>query len=145
MLSSLIIIGAIPTTASSTIAEYNCDPNIGVCAVNALKKQNGSLKRLCSKFESNFRDIAGARKEVNMIDSDDIFESMSHHSLSERADQFIDRIILIVEICPDQVDVFLCILADKGNITFIRVDERIAQSCKLSIIIYFNIKMCFYS
>ena len=131
-LNIIVCTGAIPFQVAK-----ESDPNIGVHAVNALKKESGSLKRLFSKFEANFRDVAGACREINMIDSteyDEIFDGMNRQSLSERADQFIEGLMLIVELCPDQLDVFLHILNEKGNVAFIRVAGRVAQSCKLSIL-----------
>ena len=114
---SLLFVG---TSSGTTIApaalpgsSKKSDPNIGMCAANALKKESGSLKRLFSKFEANFRDVAGACKELNMIDSteyDEIFDDTNRRSLSERADQFIEGLILIIELCPDQLVVFLHII-----------------------------------
>ena len=140
-LNIIVCTGAIPFQVAK-----ESDPNIGVHAVNALKKESGSLKRLLSKFEANFRDVAGACKEINMIDPteyDEIFDGMNRQTLSERANQFIEGLILIVEICPDQLDVFLHILKKKGNVAFITVAERIAQSCKLSIVFSLTIKVMF--
>ena len=45
--------------------------------------------------------------------------------------------------CPDQLDVFLSMLKEKGNMALIRLAERIAQSCKLSIIFSLIIKLHF--
>ena len=111
-----------------------------VCAVNALNKHAGSLKRLLSQSESLFHGIADACKEAKMIHSsqlEEIFDRKTGQTLRERADRFIDCIISVVDICPDRLKVFLYIVADKGsgNIAFVTVAERIAQSCKLSIII----------
>ena len=147
-----LLVGTSSGTTIAPAALSGCsvksDPNIGMSAVNALKKESGGLKRLFSKFEANFRDVAGACKEINMIDSteyDEIFDDTNRRSLSERADQFIEGLILIIELCPDQLDVFLHILKEKGNVAFIRVAERVAQSCKLSIIFSLIIKIRFYS
>ena len=130
----------IAPAAGSPGSNKTSDPNIGVCAVNALNKHAGSFKRLLSQSESLFRGIAVACKEAKMIHSsqlEEIFDRKTGQTLRERADHFIDCIISVVEICPDHLKVFLYILADKGsgNIAFVTVAERIAQSCKLSIII----------
>ena len=60
---------------------------------------------------------------------------MTRQTLAERVDQFIEGIISMLKHCPDQLDVFLSMLKEKGNMAFIRLSERIAQSCKLCIII----------
>ena len=60
---------------------------------------------------------------------------MTHQTLAERVDQFIEGIISVVKYRHKQLEVFLNILIDKGNIALVEVAERIAQSCKLSIII----------
>ena len=75
-----------------------------------------------------------------MIDSsqlEEIFDRKTGQTLKQRVNHFIDCIISVVDICPDRLKVFLYIVADKGsgNIAFVTVAERIAQSCKLSIII----------
>ena len=140
---SLLFVG---TSSGATIARADAspgsnktsDPNIEVCAVNALNKHVGSLKRLLSQSESLFRGIADACKEAKMIDSsqlEEIFDRKTGQTLRERVDHFIDCILLFIDICPDDFGVFLHILADKGsgNKAFVTVAERIAQSCKLSI------------
>ena len=114
-----------------------------MCAQNALKKHSGDLKDLLSKYEATFRGIAGACKEVtiiNCIEYNKMFDDMIHQTLAERVDQFIEGIILVLKYRPKQLGVFLNILIDKGNVAFVEVAERIAQSCKLSTI-YFNIKI----
>ena len=60
---------------------------------------------------------------------------MTHQTLAKRVDQFIEGIISVLKYRPKQLEVFLNILIDKGNIALVEVAERIAQSCKLSIII----------
>ena len=59
-----------------------------------------------------------------------IFDKMTGQTSRQRVDEFIDCILSVLEICPDQLDVFLRILKEKGsgNIAFITVAERIAQS-----------------
>ena len=107
----------------------------GKCAQDALKKHSGDLKDLLSGSEATFRGIAGACREVKIINSfeyDEIFDGMTRQTLAERVDQFIEGIISMLKHCPDQLDVFLSILKEKGNIALIRLAERIAQSCKLS-------------
>ena len=114
------------------------DPNIGKCAQDALKKHSGDLKDLLSRSEATFRGIAGACREVKIINSyeyDEIFDGMTHQTLAERVDQFLEGIISVLKYRPKQLGVFLSILIDKGNIALVEVAERIAQSCKLSIII----------
>ena len=117
------------------------DPNIGKCAQDALKKHIEDLKNLLSRSEVTFRGIVGACREVKMISGteyEEIFDGMTHQTLSKRVDQFLEGIISMLKHCPDQLDVFLSMLKEKGNMALIRVAERIAQSCKLSIIIKFN-------
>ena len=121
-----------------------------MCAVNALNKHAGSLKRLLSQSESLFRGIADACKEAKMIHSsqlEEIFDRKTCQTSMQRADHFIECILLFIDICPDDFGVFLHILADKGsgNKAFVRVAERIAQSCKLSIIFSLIIRIRFYS
>ena len=136
----IIIIGAIPTVAAAiyTVAKPKSDPNIGKCAQDGLKKNSGDLKDLLSRSEATFRGIAGACREVKIINSfeyDEIFDGMTRQTLAERVDQFLEGIMLVLKYHPKQLGVFLNILIDKGNIAFVVVAERIAQSCKLSIII----------
>ena len=136
-LFNVIKIGATPTVAA-TVATPNSDPNIGKCAQDALKKHSGDLKDLLSRSEATFRCMAGACKEVKIISGteyDEIFDGMTRQTLAERVDKFLEVIISMLKYCPDQLDVFLSMLKEKGNMAFIRVAERIAQSCKLSIII----------
>ena len=121
-----------PATAGSSVKS---DPNIGMCAQDALKKHSGDLKDLLSRSEATFRGIAGACREVKIINSfeyNEIFDGMTRQTLAERVDQFIKGIISMLKHCPDQLDVFLSMLKEKGNMALIRLAERIAQSCKLS-------------
>ena len=109
-----------------------------MCAQDALKKNIGDLKDLLSKSKATFCGIASACKEENIISSteyDEILDGMTHQTLAERVDQFLEMIISILKHCPDQLNVFLSKLKEKGNKGFIRLAERIAQSCKLRIII----------
>ena len=71
-----------------------------------------------------------------MIDSSQLEDIFDRRTGQKRADHFIDCILLFINICPDDFGVFLHILADKGsgNKAFVTVAERIAQSCKLDII-----------
>ena len=58
------------------------------------KKHSGDLKDLLSKSEATFRGIAGACREVKIINSfeyDEIFDGMTRQTLAERVDQFIRR------------------------------------------------------
>ena len=121
-----------------------------MCAVNALNKHAGSLKRLLSQSESLFHGIADACKEAKMIDSsqlEEIFDRNTGQTLKQRVNHFIDCILLFIDICPDDFGVFLRILADKGsgNKAFERVAKKIAQSCKLSMLFSSIIKIRFYS
>ena len=82
--------------------------------------------------------MAGACREVKIIsctEYDEIFDGMTRQTLAERVDQFLEGIISVLKYRPKQLEVFLNILIDKGNIALVEVAERIAQSCKLSIII----------
>ena len=82
--------------------------------------------------------MAGECKEVKIISGteyDEIFDGMTRQTLAERVDQFLEGIISVLKYRPKQLEVFLNILIDKGNIALVEVAERIAQSCKLSIII----------
>ena len=142
---NVIIAGATPTVAA-TVATPKSDVNIGKCAQDAIKKHSSDLKELLSRSEATFRGIASACKEVKIINSfeyDEIFDGMTRQTLAERVDQFIEGIISMLKHCPDQLDVFLSILKEKGNIALIRLAERIAQSCKLSIIFSLIIKVIF--
>ena len=130
----------IAPAAASPRSNKTSDPNIEVCAITAFNKHAGSLKRLLSQSESLFRGIADACKEAKMIHSsqlEDIFDRKTGQTLRDRADRFIECILLFIDICPNDFGVFLRILADKGsgNKAFVAVAERIAESCKLSIII----------
>ena len=134
--------GHIGTSSGTTIApapssgfSVKSDPNIGKCAQDALKKHKGGLKDLLSRSEATFRGIAGACREVKIINSfeyDEIFDGMTHQTLAGRVDQFLEGIMSVLKYHPKQLGVFLNILIDKGNIALVVVAERIAQSCKLS-------------
>ena len=133
-LFNVIITGAIPTVAA-TVATPKSDVNIGKYAQNALKKHSGDLKDLLSRSEATFRGIAGACREVKIINSyeyDEIFDGMAHQTLAKRVEQFLEGIISVLKYRPQQLGMFLNILIDKGNIALVEVAERIAQSCKLS-------------
>ena len=133
------------TSSGTTIApapssgfSVKSDPNIGMRAQGALKKHSGDLKDLLSRSEAIFRCMAGACREVKIISGteyDEIFDGMTHQTLAERVDQFLEGIMSVLKYRPKQLGVFLNILIDKGNIAFVEVAERIAQSCKLSTII----------
>ena len=124
------------------------DSNIGKCAQDALRKHSRDLKDLPSRSEATFRGIAGACREVKIINSfeyDEIFDGMTHQTLAKRVDQFLEGIISMLKHCPDQLDVFLSMLKEKGNMSLIRLAERITRSCKLSIIFSLIIRIHFYS
>ena len=57
---------------------------------------------------------------------------MTRQTLAKRVDQFLEGIMSVLKYRPKQLEVFLNILIDKGNIALVEVAERIAQSCKLS-------------
>ena len=123
------------SAAPSSASSVKSDPNIGKCAQDALKKYSGDLKDLLSRSEATIRCMAGACKEVKIIsctEYDEIFDGMTRQTLAERVDQFLEGIISMLKHCPDQLDVFLSMLKEKGNMALIRLAERIAQSCKLS-------------
>ena len=103
------------------------------CAQDALKNHSDCLKSLLSQSESTFHAIADACKNKIIINSsqyDEIFDGMTNQRLAKRVDQFIKGIILMLEHCPNQLDEFLHILKEKGNVAFIEVAKKIAQSCK---------------
>ena len=132
--------------APSSGSSVKSDPNIGMRAQDALKKHSGDLKDLLSKSEATFRGIAGACREVKIINSfeyNEIFDGMTRQTLTERVDQFLEGIISVLKYRPKQLGVFLNILIDKGNIALVEVAERTAQSCKLSIIFSLIIKVTF--
>ena len=144
-LFNVIITGAIPTV-TATVATPKNDPNIRKCAQDAFKKHSGDLKDLLSRSKAIFQCMAGACKEVKIISGteyDEIFDDMTHQTLAERVDKFLEGIILVLKYHFKQLGVFLNILIDKGNIAFVVVAERIAQSCKLNIIFSLIIKVHF--
>lgn len=113
------------TTSAATSGSSNSDH------WNALENNRGDLKDLLSISEPIFRDIASACREKRLIVSTEhavIFDEMTGQTLMQRADKFIDYISSALKFCPDQLDVFLDILREKGNIAIIRVAEKIAQS-----------------
>ena len=133
-----MIVGTTSTTpADLSVSSKLSGSNIGKCAQDALNAHSEDLKELLSDV-TIFRDVAGACKQPNIITSSQhqgMFDDMNHKTVSQRVDQFMNYVISVVKSCPDLLDVFLHILSDKGNIAVVRVAERIAQSCKLSIII----------
>ena len=135
LLFNVIITGAVPKVAA-TVAAPKSDPNIGKCAQDALNVHSEDLKELLSDM-SIFGDVASACKQPKIITSGQyqgIFDETNRKTVPERVDQFMNYVTSVVKSCPDLLDVFLYILTDKGNIAVVRVAERIAQSCKLSII-----------
>ncbi|XP_019862763.1 PREDICTED: uncharacterized protein LOC109591476 [Amphimedon queenslandica] len=109
----------------------NDDTNLGVCAQNALKKQHNEIKNLLAISEPIFRNIAGACTSATIIHSteyDKIFDDKTGQSLLERADNFINCIMSVVKVCPDQLEVFLNIVVNKGNIAFERIAKLMSQS-----------------
>ena len=112
------------------------DSNVGKCAQDALNAHSEDLKELLSDL-AILGDVATACRQAKIITSSelqDMFDDMNHMTVCERVDQFMNYVTSVVKSCPDLLDVFLHILTDKGNIAVARVAERIAQSCKLSII-----------
>ena len=111
--------------------------NIGKCAQDALNAHSEDLKELLSDM-SIFGDVASACKQPKIITSSQyrgLFDETNRKTVPERVDQFMNCVMSVVKYRPKQLGVFLNILIDKGNIAFEEVAERIAQSCKLSIII----------
>ena len=133
-----MIVGTTSTTpADLSVSSKLSGSNIGKCAQDALNAYSEDLKELLSDM-SILGDVAGACKQRKIITSSQhqgMFDDMNHKTVSQRVDQFMNYVISVVKSCPDLLDVFLHILSDKGNIAVVRVAERIAQSCKLSIII----------
>ena len=85
-----------------------------------------------------FGDVASACKQPKIITSSQyqgIFDEMNRKTVPERVDQFMNCVLSVVKYRSKQLGVFLNIMIDKGNIAFVEVAERVAQSCKLSIII----------
>lgn len=132
MCNPLIYEQFVGTTSAAASGSSNSDTNIGVCA---FKNNRRDLKNLLSNSEPIFRDIASACTEKELIHPHEhaaIFDKMTNQSSRQRADEFIDCILSVLEICPDQLDVFLRILKENGSgsIAFVTVAERIAQSKK---------------
>ena len=46
-----------------------------------------------------------------------------------------------MSMCPDQLEVFLNIVMNKGNIAFVRIAELISQCCKFIILKYYMIRV----
>ena len=87
---------------------------------------------------SIFGDVASACKQPKIITSGQyrgIFDTTIQKTVPERVDQFMNCVMSVVKYRPKQLGVFLNIMIDKGNIAFVEVADRIAQSCKLSVII----------
>ena len=87
---------------------------------------------------SIFGDVASACKQPKIITFGQyrgIFDTTIQKTVPERVDQFMNCVISVVKYRPKQLEVFLNIMIDKGNIAFIEVAERIAQSCKFCLII----------
>ena len=85
-----------------------------------------------------FRDIANGCKSVQIINTsqyDELFDGMNQQSLSKRVELFIGNITLIIEYCPDQISTFLSILKEQEHVALSAIADRIAASCKLSIIL----------
>ena len=129
------------TSSGTTIApaalsgsSVKSDPNIGKCAQDALNAHSEDLKELLSDM-SIFGDVASACKQPKIITSSQyqiMFDNMNHKTVPQRVDQFMNCVLSVVKYCPKQLEVFLNIMIDKGNIALVVVAERIAQSCKLS-------------
>ena len=84
-----------------------------------------------------FRDIANGCREVQIINSsqyDELFDGMNHQSLSRRVELFIGNITLLIEYCPDQISTFLSILKEQEHAALSAIADRIAASCKLSVV-----------
>ena len=87
---------------------------------------------------SIFGDVASACKQPKIITSSQyrgMFDTTIQKTVPERVDQFMNCVMSVVKYRPKQLEVFLNIMIDKGNIALVEVAERIAQSCKLSVII----------
>ena len=122
----------IPASASSV----KSNSIIGKCAQDALNAHSEDLKELLSDV-TIFGDVAGACKQAKIATSSQhqgMFDDMNHKTVPQRVDQLFNCVLLVVKYRPKELGVFLNILIVKGNIAFVEVAKRIAQSCKLSII-----------
>ena len=122
-----------PAAFSSASSARN-DPNIGKCAQDALNAHSEDLKELLSDV-AIFSDVASACKQANIITSSQhqgMFDDMNHKTVSQRVAHLLTCVLSVIKYRPKQLGVFLNILIKKGNIAFVEVAERIAQSCKLS-------------
>ena len=93
-----------------------------------------------------FGDVASACKQPKIITSSQyqgMLDDMSHKTVSQRVDWLLNCVLSVVKHSPKQLGVFLKILIDKGNIALVEVAEKIAQSCKLSILFSLIIKVMF--
>ena len=143
-LFNVIKIGATPTVAA-TVAMPKNDANVGKCAQDALNAHSGDLKELLSDM-SIFGDVAGACQQAKIVtfgQYQGMFDDMSHKTVSQRVDWLLNCVLSVVKHSPKQLGVFLNILIDKGNIALVEVAEKIAQSCKLSILFSLTIKINF--
>ena len=59
---------------------------------------------------------------------------MNNQSLAKRVELFIGNITLLIELCPDQISTFLSILREQDHVVLSTLADRIAASCKLSVI-----------
>ena len=78
--------------------------------------------------------IALACEEKGIIIPDqcrELFDHLTGQSLQARAHQLTEWVQTAVEYSPDQLDVFLCILHEKGNVAIQVVAGDIARSCEL--------------
>ena len=134
----MLIVGTTSTTpADLSVSSKLSGSNIGKCAQDALNAHSEDLKELLSDM-SIFGDVASACKQPKIITSSQyrgLFDETNRKTVPERVDQFMNCVMSVVKYRPEQLGVFLNIMINKGNIAFVEVAERIAQSCKFCLII----------
>lgn len=106
--------------------------NHGVNAVDAIERHCVDLREvLAAFFDIDFRNIASACKDMKILSPsnyDVIFDSHTHDPSAVRVEKFLQFIKPIFKFAPEQLDVFLCILQDSGNIAICNIAEMIAKT-----------------
>ena len=91
------------------------------------------LTEVLATTEAVFRNIVLSCEEKEIVNSEEskiLINNMTGQSLQARAGQLAHIVQTVVKYCPDQLDVFLCILQEKGNLPVQVIAERIATTCE---------------
>ena len=100
----------------------------------AVRKNLVDLNSALSAHPDTFRSIVIMCEQKGLITtgvSSGLLDTLTGRSTQDRANQLVRDLQTTIELKPECLDTFLCILKQKGGVAGCTVAQNIAKECKL--------------